>query len=210
MDSTARPNQSDIQSQVSMSTKKIRKTPMPQWRKLVRSLHRDIGYFCIGMTIIFAVSGIAVNHIEDWNPNYVVTKSTQPINISESIKASDQLNQEILTQLGLDLKVKTQFWESENRYKIFVENETTININFQRQTALIESVTKRPILSAFNRLHLNEAHKAWIIFSDIFAALLLFLAISSIFMLKGKNSIFGIKGLYVLAGILVPSTFILL
>jgi len=38
--------------------------------QLNRSLHRDVGYFCIGLVIIFAVSGIAVNHKDDWNPNY--------------------------------------------------------------------------------------------------------------------------------------------
>jgi len=25
------------------------------------------------MVIIYALSGIAINHIDDWNPNYVVT-----------------------------------------------------------------------------------------------------------------------------------------
>jgi len=179
-------------------------------RKQIRSLHRDIGYFCIGMTLVFAVSGLAVNHIDDWNPNYQVTRTTKSINIDTALKISKNLNTALLNQLELDLKIRTQFWESENRYKLFAEKDTTIDINFKKQTAIIESVKQRPILSAFNRLHLNEAHQAWVIFSDIFAGLLLFLAISSIFMLKGKNGVLGIKGLWVVAGLLVPCVFLVI
>ncbi len=47
-----------------------------KWRRVVRVFHRDIGYVAAALTIIFSISGIAVNHIEDWNPNYVVEKTT--------------------------------------------------------------------------------------------------------------------------------------
>ncbi len=178
--------------------------------KLIRSLHRDIGYFCIGMTIVFSVSGIAVNHIDDWNPNYQVERRTESINIDDHTQESDSLDQQILQQLAIDRAVKTNFWESPTRYKLFVENETTIVVNFKKQTALVESVTKRPIISAFNRLHLNEVNRAWVYFSDLFAVLLLFLATSALFMLKGKNSVWGIKGLWVIAGIFIPAVFLLI
>ena len=47
-----------------------------KWRKLVIATHRDVGYFFAGLTVIYAISGIAVNHIEDWNPNYVIRTDT--------------------------------------------------------------------------------------------------------------------------------------
>ena len=50
------------------------------WRKWNNILHRDIGYLCVGLTIIFAVSGIAVNHVENWNPNYKIEKIDFNIN----------------------------------------------------------------------------------------------------------------------------------
>ena len=46
---------------------------MKTLRKWSRILHRDIGYFFIGTTLIYAISGIALNHMSDWNPNYSVT-----------------------------------------------------------------------------------------------------------------------------------------
>ena len=40
--------------------------------KLNRVSHRDIGYLIAGLTIIYALSGIALNHKNDWNPNYIL------------------------------------------------------------------------------------------------------------------------------------------
>ena len=40
------------------------------WRKWFRVLHRDIGYVAVALIIAYGVSGLAVNHIEDWNPSY--------------------------------------------------------------------------------------------------------------------------------------------
>ena len=52
--------------------------------KLNRITHRDIGYLIAGLTLIYALSGIALNHKHDWNPNYLIDNqnfSTQiPIN----------------------------------------------------------------------------------------------------------------------------------
>ena len=47
-------------------------TPVPRlmWRKWFRILHRDVGYVAVALIIAYGVSGLAVNHIEDWNPNY--------------------------------------------------------------------------------------------------------------------------------------------
>ena len=41
-------------------------------RRWSRILHRDIGYFFIGASLIYGISGIALNHLNDWNPNYSV------------------------------------------------------------------------------------------------------------------------------------------
>ncbi|MEP1742613.1 MAG: PepSY-associated TM helix domain-containing protein [Kangiellaceae bacterium] len=176
-------------------------------RKL-RALHRDIGYFCIGMTAVFSISGLAVNHIDDWNPNYQVDLSVKKISINKTQQNSADLDQLILQQLEITKKIKTNFWESESRYKLFLEKDTTVFLNFNQQQATIETVTPRPIIASFNKLHLNEVSQAWVYFSDFFAILLLFLAISALFMVKGKNSVWGIRGGWVVAGIIVPLAFL--
>ena len=51
------------------------KTPARPRRKLnfrpwLRAFHRDIGYFAVGLTVVYATSGLAVNHLKDWDPNF--------------------------------------------------------------------------------------------------------------------------------------------
>src|SRR5512144_790235 len=41
-----------------------------RWRLWLRAIHRDLGYFCVGLTFVYALSGLAVNHIADWEPQF--------------------------------------------------------------------------------------------------------------------------------------------
>ena len=90
-----------------------------KWRKWFRVIHRDFGYFFFGVTLIYAVSGIAINHLNDWNPNYVIT--------AENIQTSLDLNsskEEILAMLednGERKNYKNYYFPSENGLKIFLK-----------------------------------------------------------------------------------------
>ena len=35
-----------------------------KWRKWNIIIHRDLGYLCFGLTILYVISGVAVNHIQ--------------------------------------------------------------------------------------------------------------------------------------------------
>src|SRR3989442_15423660 len=50
-----------------------------RWRAWLRAIHRDIGYLAVGFTMIYALSGIAMNHIDDWDPNFHATEITKKI-----------------------------------------------------------------------------------------------------------------------------------
>ncbi len=50
-------------------------------KKLVIATHRDVGYFLAGLTVIYAISGVAVNHVDDWNPNYVLRSETAEVGV---------------------------------------------------------------------------------------------------------------------------------
>lgn len=177
---------------------------------LNRHLHRDIGYFCIGLTIIFAVSGIAVNHIDDWNPNYSVSYQQLVIpGISQSAQ-TDSVEAFVLSKLPFEFKLRTSFWQSPQKLKLFGHNEISIDIDIPTQTLNVERVEQRPILRWFNYLHLNEAKQSWTYFSDLYAVLLLYLSISALFMVKGKNGAFGKRGRLVIAGIILPVIYIFL
>jgi hypothetical protein len=60
------------------------------WRRWNNIIHRDLGYLCFGLTIIYVISGVAVNHIHDWNPTYKIEKVKSNIGpvLNEGIKKS--------------------------------------------------------------------------------------------------------------------------
>ena len=40
------------------------------WRAWLRAFHRDVGNLAVGLTLVYALSGLAVNHIADWEPSF--------------------------------------------------------------------------------------------------------------------------------------------
>ena len=179
-------------------------------RKLNRALHRDLGYIFFTMTVIYGLSGIALNHINEWNPNYVI--QTKEINISDTPLKHDQLNQEkviaLLNEYASGEKYKNHYFPSDNEIKIFIK-DGSININTQTGTGTIETSKRRAIFHQVNYLHYNP-QKWWTIFSDIYAASLIILAITGLFILKGKNGITGRGAWLTILGTLIPMLFLLL
>ncbi|MCB9249542.1 MAG: hypothetical protein H6613_13835 [Ignavibacteriales bacterium] len=76
-------------------------------RKLIRKLHRDVGYIAFGLTIIYSISGIAVNHVSDWNPNYSIEKDSLiiPINI-DSTFTSENLVSDLTKYFSISDSIK--------------------------------------------------------------------------------------------------------
>lgn len=183
---------------------------MVHWRKWLRILHRDIGYIAAGLTVIYSISGIAVNHVQDWNPNYVITESTTQIGIvPDSVINSKNLISYILNKIGETGKLKNSFYPDSISVKIFVEGNT-ITANLKSGEVLQEKIKSRTVFRETNFLHLNAPKKLWTFVADIFAVALIFLAISGLLMIKGRKGITG-RGAWLTAlGILIPILFYLL
>lgn len=178
------------------------------WYRLNRSLHRDIGYLCIGLTLVFAISGIAVNHLRDWNPNYSITKE---VNIEPSLITlidEAEIVEIMMMSFELSQDVKANYWASENEFKVFLNDGSNLSANLMNGAIQFERIEERFLLKSVNTLHLNEAKQAWVIFSDAYAVMLIFLALSALFMVKGKHSPWGRKGVLVLIGFAIPLFFI--
>ena len=52
---------------------------MRVFRKVCRWLHRELGYLTVGLTLVYAASGLAVNHAHHWNASYRHTEATSHI-----------------------------------------------------------------------------------------------------------------------------------
>jgi len=71
------------------------------------------------MTLVFSISGIAVNHNDDWNPNYKVTSKTIVLEgIAEQIN-STTLEKYLKEHLDISSSTRATFWETKHRYKLF-------------------------------------------------------------------------------------------
>ncbi|MFH1765827.1 MAG: hypothetical protein ABIF09_16690, partial [Gemmatimonadota bacterium] len=126
-----------------------------QWRKWNRLIHLDLGYLCAGLTVIYAVSGVAVNHLRDWNPNFKVTTTTWNVGPVEAENPGlQQVVEGILRDLGEDARYRDTFRRDEATLEIFLE-EGTVTVDLPTGDAVVEVVRDRRGLKEANFLHLN-------------------------------------------------------
>jgi hypothetical protein len=172
-----------------------------KWRKWNRAVHRDFGYLFFGMTLIYALSGIALNHLDDWNPNYIVQRKEVKVQVNGS-KPDKAAVIQMLKTVGDDVKYKKHYFPAKDIMKVFIKNGTVI-VNLKTGEALLERTKRRPLFREVNYLHYNPV-KYWTWFSDIFAGALIILGISGILIPRGDKGITK-RGAWLTAlGIIIP------
>lgn len=181
-----------------------------KWRKWNRATHRDLGYIFFFTTIIYALSGIAINHRDDWNPNYRIDISTDQVVFpeTESGKLSKTQIKELLETLDSDFVYRSHYYSNSRTLKVFIKDGNVL-IDTLTGEVLIEQTKRRPILAPMNYLHYNPI-KWWTYFSDAYAVALTLLALSGLFILKGKNGITRRGAWLTGIGIVIPVVFLIL
>jgi len=185
-----------------MESKKLRK-----WNNII---HRDLGYFFFGITLIYGLSGIALNHraIGDWNASYIVDyKIFSTSTVIDSTNIDETTIFTILKEANKELKYKEYYFPEPNIFKIFVD-DGTIEIDTQTGVGHIETLRKRPVFNQVNFLHYNP-NRWWTWFSDIYAFSLILLAITGLFVIRGKNGLKWRGLILATAGIIVPILFLI-
>ena len=177
-------------------------------RRLNSDLHRDIGYFLSGLILVYCISGIALNHVNDWNPDFVIHKST--VALSRACTAGEITDERIaeFTALVGEASPKVHDFPTSNHVKIYYDNATLL-VDLPAQTGMYEKVQRRPFIYQTNVLHRNSL-KGWKWASDVFGVLLIFLTVSGWFMLKGKAGLIGRGKWFIAAGMLPPVAAIIL
>ena len=182
---------------------------MKQLRKWSRILHRDIGFFFIGTTIIYGLSGIALNHLNDWNPNYTVEIQDFNTEIDLSKSSNTKTNVvKLVEELDNKNNLRKFYYPQKNLIKIFLKGGSNIIVNTNTGQGRAEFLKKRAVFHQVNFLHYNP-NSWWMWFSDIFAGALILFAITAMFMVRGKKGIVGRGGIYTIAGIIIPILFLI-
>ncbi len=180
------------------------------WRKINRILHRDIGYLFFGMSIIYGISGIALNHIDHWDPSYAIRNETIAIDPDlAAIPVNKEEAMEILDHLDVDNRYKSHYYPSDNIIKIFVKGGS-VTLYTLTGDGLIETISRRPVFFEFNYLHYNNPGFLWTYFADLYGGGLVIMALTGLFMIQGKKGLSGRGKWYVAAGIVIPAIFLLL
>ena len=170
-----------------------------KFRKLLRPLHRDIGYLFVGLTCIYAISGILLNtKTEGRDPAYreiIIEDNIQPyLTPKELGNAWRELNTES-PALNRAIPYK-------NIYRLYFKGGIG---EYNPQDGKIICTTYKEIkaVKVINDIHYNSGKRfTWM--ANLFAVCLIFLAISGTFIVKGKKG-FKKRGVwFVLAGLVIP------
>ena len=163
-------------------------------RKWLRYIHRDLGYFFVGIILIYGVSGVLLNH---------------------KMTAYSTTHHQIVINQGLDKDELASYWKKNhadlslkniivrsNDYQLFVDGGVG---SYQPSSGQLtyETYQRNAIIDFVHRLHYNTV-KGWKYMADFFAVSLIFFAVSGLFLSKGKKSIKGRGKWILLAGFLVP------
>jgi len=180
-------------------------------RRWNNAVHRDLGYFFFGMTLIYALSGIIMNHFKsgdfvhpDYSKRYEQLTLALPAgglaDKAYALKSLEQVHEE---------KYFKSYITGSGYIQIFFTNGS-LYIDLITGKAELEEKTPRYVLKEFNLLHYNNIKHWFTWFSDAYAVALILLAISGLFVLRGKNGIKWRGALLAFTGILIPVIIILL
>lgn len=172
------------------------------WRRWNRILHRDLGFFIVCTTLVYALSGIALNHMKDWDPSYVITRDAVAWEQSNETEITKNDVIRFLDTLGEKENYKKYYFPEPGKLKVFVKNGSVV-VDLESGQGVFEKLERRPIFYEVNKLHYNPK-RLWTWFSDIFCVALILVVVTGLFIIKGKKGITGRGALFTGAGAVIP------
>ena len=177
-----------------------------RWRAWLRAIHRDIGYLAVGFTLIYALSGIAMNHIGDWDPAFHTSEVTLKVAALPEKVPDDAAIALVIAIAGADAPAEALRAGDEVRLTYGNGSQVTLvgeNLTYQQRD-------DRFFFRVATWLHATRGKQAWKYISDAYAVLLLYLAISGLFMIKGRLGLRWRGTILVALGVAVPVMYIVL
>jgi hypothetical protein len=179
-----------------------------RWRGWLRAFHRDFGYLAVGFTLIYACSGIAINHISDWDPNFHA--SERSIQIAPIPAATtDAVAVKLVTDAS-NTGTPDDVFRAGDEIRLGYNDGTQVTAIGDTGQVTVQARKPRFFLRVANWLHYNRGKRAWTIVADIYAVMLLYLAISGIFMIKGRLGLKWRGLILVSLGVAAPLGYVIL
>ena len=181
---------------------------MRRWRSWLRALHRDAGYLVVGLTFVYALSGLAVNHIGQWDPSFKSYERVEraPLPLPADDRAAADA---VRAALGITQPARDVYRASPTRLEVTLDKRT-LHVDTATGSVIDEGQEPRFFLRVANWLHLNRGKHGWRLFADGYATFLLFLAASGMFMLPGRRGLRGRGAVLVGIGVALPIAYLVL
>jgi len=177
-----------------------------RWRGWLRAVHRDFGYLAVGFTLIYALSGIAINHIKDWDPNFHASERT--LAITPVADATSDADAAAAVAAAAGTGTPDDVYRAGDEVRLGYADGTQVTAI--GDTVTVQARSPRFFLRVANWLHYNRGKPAWTYVADVYAVMLLYLAISGIFMIKGRLGLRFRGAVLITLGIAVPLGYVLL
>jgi hypothetical protein len=160
----------------------------------MRSLHRDIGFFVIGLIVIYSLSGVVL-----------IYRDTNFLKHEKLVEKKLSPNME-LSELGKVLHMRDFQVLKTDGAIVYFQNGT-----YDKETGVVKYSTKElpAWISKFNALHQASSRSLVHWFTTVLGVLLLFLAISSFWMFKPKTKLFR-RGIYFAVSGIIAAIILLL
>ena len=177
---------------------------MKGWRSYNLAIHRDLGHFFSSLTIVYCLSGLALNHINEWNPDFIVHK--EEIRVEPRPAEAFRLTQDEV--LALDERIgearhRAFDYPTADQVKIYYENGS-LHLNLASGVGLYEKLRRRPIFYESNVLHRNSV-PGWKWAADIFAIALIVINVTGLLVLRGRYGLAGRGKWLIAAGAVGPA-----
>ena len=145
----------------------------------------------------------------DWNPYYTMDEQAVDVGALKGM-TPDVMAATVKKKLSLTQdEVRGHHAESPEAFKIFLVGGGEVRVHPDTGKGTITRQTTRPVLHELHDLHLNNLKGAWTWIADIFALFLIFLSLSGLVMIKGKQGLAGRGKWFLGAGLAIPIAFII-
>lgn len=185
-----------------------------------RQWHRDLGYLVIGITIIYSLSGIMLSfrdlHIfeKEYILNTKIEKNatnveTKIIDAFSNIKQKQELPSHVIKKSVIDSIKIIEDTDTYTKYQVSRKKNMKIITYYKNSGEVIYSISAYPtFIKPFIDAHKSSSQDRWAYLALAYSIILFFLAISAIFMVKGKYG-FKQRGVYLtLLGVLIVVAFL--
>lgn len=177
-------------------------------RRWNRVVHRDLGFFFTGTTILYALSGLALNHRNDWNPWYRDERIefTSRLDLANTGDTEAKARR-LLDEIDADGDYVRHTYLGSRQLQIDVGEGSRVVVDLRDGRGVLHVHAERAFFHRAATLHRN-ADAWWTRFSDVYAVSLLLLCLTGLFNSRGRQGVLGVGGLFLVAGFAVPIAFL--